>query len=76
MHPAQTASVFTALVPRRQQLLNRNARVSLPQGADARYSFIDFFLSEIHLRYDPGDGAAVPCDYQRFAPLYVIEQLR
>jgi hypothetical protein len=70
------ASVFTPLLSRREQLLDRDPAVSLPKSADARYSFIDFFLSPVNLGHDPGDGAAMAGDNKRFAPLHVIEQLR
>ena len=76
MHRAQTASVFAPLVSGREQLLNRDPGVSLPQSADARYSFVDFFLSPFQLGHDPGDGAAMSGDDHRFASLHVIEQLR
>jgi hypothetical protein len=76
MHRAQTASVFTSLLSRREQLLNCDLAVSLPKSADARYRFIDLFLSPIHFGHDPGDGTAMTGDNERFATLYVIEQLR
>jgi hypothetical protein len=43
---------------------------------DTRQRSVDFFLSLIHLGHDPGDGAAMPGDDQRFASLHVIGQLR
>jgi hypothetical protein len=70
------ASVLTPLLSRGEQLLDRDPAVSLPKSADARYCFLDFFLSPVDLGYNPGDGAAMARDHQRFAPLYVIEQLR
>jgi hypothetical protein len=70
------ASVFTPVVARGKQLLDRDLAVSLPKSVDVRYRLIDFLLSPINLGHDPGNGAAVPSDNERFTTLDVIEQLR
>jgi hypothetical protein len=75
-HPTQMASVLTPLLSCRGQLPDRHTGVSPPKRADARYGFVDFFLSAIRLGDDPGDGAAMAGDDQRFAPCHLIEQLR
>jgi hypothetical protein len=72
MRPAQMASLPTPLLTRREH----DAAVSLSKSADARYSFIDFFLPPVHFGHDPSDGTAMTSDNDRLTTLHVIEQLR
>lgn len=45
------ANQLAPFLSRLEQLLDRDPAVSLPQNADARYGFIDFFLSPIHFDF-------------------------
>jgi len=74
--PARRPSVLPTFFTFGQEFLNGDFAGSLSKLEDTRQCSIDFFLPSVHLRHDPGDGAAMAGDDQRFAPLHIIEQLR
>src|SRR3954447_16444653 len=72
---AQTALVLPSFLACGLNFLKCDFAGSLSKFEDTRQRSIDFFLPSIHLGHDPGNGAAMAGNDERFPPLHVIEQL-
>src|ERR1039457_6639031 len=75
MHRERRPSELAPFIPGRQQFLYRDSTGALTQLADRGDSLVDFLLTPVHLRHDPGDATPMTRNDQRFAPLHIIQEL-